>query len=285
MRRRPKRAHQHELEFRSWGGPRRGAGRKRRGPRRRVPHLAREPLEARHPVHVTVRFHEGLPSLRRDGARAAIERAFRAAGERFGFRLAEYSLQTNHMHLIAEANDRDAFSRGMRGLLVRVARALNRLWSRRGSVFSDRYHARQLGTPREVRNALAYVLHNAKHHGLRALGIDPYSSGRWFDGWNRVRALPPRRPGATAKSWLLRVGWRIHGLIGLDEMPRAGPRPPHLPRRTSTSTSTTTSTSPVPYNHGPYRAAARAASRGGATGATSSARRTETSIGSVRTVR
>jgi putative transposase len=193
-----------------------------------------------------VRLHEGLPSLRRDAARVAIERAFRIGADRFGFRLAQYSLQANHVHLIAEADDQDALSRGMQGLLVRVARALNRLGSRKGSVFSDRYHARQLGTPREVRNALAYVLHNAKHHGLRALGIDPYSSGRWFDGWNRVRTLPPRRPGATAKSWLLRVGWRIHELIGLDEMPRAGPRRPHLPRRANTSTSTTTSTSPVP---------------------------------------
>jgi len=223
MRRRPKRAHQHELEFRSWGGPRRGAGRKRRGPRRRVPHLAREPLEARHPVHVTVRFHEGLPSLRRDGARAAIERAFRAAGERFGFRLAEYSLQTNHMHLIAEANDRDAFSRGMRGLLVRVARALNRILARKGAVFADRYHAHPLRTPREVRNALAYVMHNARHHGLHVLGIDPYSSGRWFNGWSRKMVFASRGPTTAARSWLLRVGWRLHGLIGIEEKLRTAP--------------------------------------------------------------
>jgi len=108
----------------------------------------------------------------------------------------------------------------MQGLLVRVARALNRLWGRDGSVFSDRYHARQLRTPKEVRTALAYVLQNARHHGLRILGIDPFSSGRWFDGWSRKIRVATRLPGTTARTWLLRVGWRRHGLIGLEEVPR-----------------------------------------------------------------
>jgi REP element-mobilizing transposase RayT len=166
-----------------------------------------------------VRLRDGLPSLRRDAARVAVERAIRAGAERFGFRLAQYSMQTNHVHLIAEAEDRSELSRGMKGLLVRVARALNRLWSRMGRVFADRYHARQLRTPREVRNALVYVLHNARHHGLRVLGVDLYSSGRWFDGWSRKLLFASRGPAATARSWLLRIGWRIHGLIGIEEMP------------------------------------------------------------------
>src|SRR5262245_44604695 len=129
MHRRRDRVRQGQLEFRSWGGPRRGAGRKRRGPRPRVPHVPREALADRHPVHVTVRLHAGLPSLRQDAARAEIESAFRGAGERAGFRIAHYSLLTNHVHLITEADDRTALSRGMAGLLVRVARALNRLWA------------------------------------------------------------------------------------------------------------------------------------------------------------
>lgn len=138
-----------------------------------------------------------------------------------GLRLPHYSPQTNHLHMIAEASDENALSRGMQGLLVRVARALNRLWARKGSVFADRYHARQLRTPREVRNALVYVLHNARHHGLSVPGVDPFSSGRWFDGWSRKLVFVSRGPGATAKSWLLRIGWRIHGRIGIDEIPRA----------------------------------------------------------------
>jgi hypothetical protein len=108
----------------------------------------------------------------------------------------------------------------MQGLLVRIARALNRLWARKGSVFSDRYHARQLRTPHEVRRALVYVLNNARRHGLPIPGIDLFSSGRWFDGWSRKSVFASRGPAATAQSWLLRVGWRLHGLIRLDEVPR-----------------------------------------------------------------
>src|SRR5215510_11376797 len=214
-----RRHRQHELEFRSWGGARRGAGRKPGGPRARVPHAARQRHSAHHPLHVTVRLRAGLPSLREKAARDRILRAFAAGRERFGFRLTQYSLQSNHLHLIAEAGDRRALSRGMQGLLVRIAHALNELWNHVGSVFSDRYHARQLRTPREVRAALVYVLHNARRHGLRIFGVDLYSSGRWFDGWSRNSAVVSRFPGSKARSWLLRVGWRLHGLIGLDEAP------------------------------------------------------------------
>lgn len=220
--RRHPRVRQHDLAFRSWGGARPGAGRKRRsqhGPRSRVPHVARPALSAAHPVHATVRLRESLPSLRRDAARREVASAFASAREHFGFRVVHFSLQSNHVHLIAEASDRRALSRGMQALLIRVARALNRHWGRCGSVFSDRFHARALRTPREVRSALVYVLQDARHHGLRLAGIDLYSSGPWFDGWKGWMPAPTGNPGAPARTWLLRVGWRRHGPIGVEESP------------------------------------------------------------------
>jgi len=168
---------------------------------------------------VTLRLHEGLPSLRGNLVRSRVLGAFERGRERFGLRLNQFSIQSNHIHLILEADDRHALSRGMKGISVRVARVLNRLWKRRGRVFSDRFHARPLRTPREVRSALAYVLHNAKHHGLRLLGVDPYSSGPWFDGWRQGVVLRGDGPGAMARTWLLREGWRRHGLIGIEEDP------------------------------------------------------------------
>jgi putative transposase len=214
---------QHELGFQTWGGARRGAGRKRSSPRSRIPHVARPRHDARTPLHVTLRLCDGVPSLRRSLVR---ERVFRALGdgrERFGFRLHQFSLQSNHIHLIVEADDGRALSRGMKGIAVRVARTMNRLWRRKGSVFSDRFHARPLRTPREVRSALVYVLQNARHHGLSLMGVDPYSSGPWFDGWRQGIVLAGDGPGTRARTWLLREGWRRHGLIGIQESP-GGPR-------------------------------------------------------------
>ena len=128
------------------------------------------------------------------------------------------------MHLIAEAHNRLALSRGMQGLLIRVAKGLNRLWARRGRVFADRYHDRILRTPREVRAALVYVLQNPRRHGVRLTrGVDQFASGLWFDGWRgalSVRKLP-HRPVAVARTWLLAKGWRRRGLLAFGEAPVA----------------------------------------------------------------
>jgi REP element-mobilizing transposase RayT len=176
---------------------------------------------------VTVRVKQGLPPLRSKGVYAALRAAFAAGCDRFGFRLTQYSVQKDHIHMIAEAKDSRALTRGMQGLLIRVAKALNRLWGRRGSVFGDRYHAKALCTPKEVRSALGYVLNNARKHGLRlAQAVDLYASGCWFDGWAetlRVKGLPNAPPPLTAaRTWLLRVGWRRHGLIRFGEVPGGG---------------------------------------------------------------
>ena len=92
-------------------------------------------------------------------------------------------------------------------------------------MWADRYHSRVLRSPREVRNALRYVLCNARKHGLRLdpRRPDPCSSGAWFDGWKEVTAPfgPPTRrsPVVAARTWLMRVGWRRGGLIPLASVP------------------------------------------------------------------
>jgi hypothetical protein len=162
-----------------------------------------------------------------------------------GFRLVHYSLQGNHAHLLVEATDTDALGRGMKAIGARFARAVNRVARRAGPVLADRYHVRLLPTPREVRNALRYVLLNARRHAAAAKGalrgpvkLDPASSARWFDGWKRRVVAdsdddggnedrdadpgpigPP--PVARARTWLLSAGWRRHGLIDPADVPAA----------------------------------------------------------------
>lgn len=209
----------------NWGGKRRGAGRKPKGEMAGVSHAPRPKLAARHPVHVTVKLVKGLPSLRRKPVHALLRDCLAAGYARFGLHVVHYSLQSNHAHLMVEADDERSLSRGMQGLCVRLARALNRLWRRTGRLFLERFHARILATPREVRNALRYVLLNSAHHGERFRdGLDPFSSAERFDGWKRAPAThicaesssasdPPRRFLGRARTWLLSKGWRIHGLL------------------------------------------------------------------------
>ncbi len=165
-----------------------------------------------------------------------IERTFAAGCQRPGFRLVHYSLQGNHAHLIVEAQDRDALGRGMMAIGSRLARAVNRIAKRAGRVLADRYHVRLLPTPTEVRNALRYVLLNARRHAKAVresaatrARLDPASSARWFDGWKRggaavedddERAGPSeQKPVARARTWLLSVGWRRHGLLDPADVP------------------------------------------------------------------
>ena len=221
----------------TWGGARAGAGRKPSGARPNVPHRARPEHHEGEPVHVTLRAR--LAPLRSQHVFPTIALALGRAARRDPkrFRLLHFSVQHDHLHLIVEARDARALSSGVRSIAIRVALYVNELLSRKGALWADRWHGRALKAPREVRNALVYVLANFRKHARRkrAVGIDPFSSGAWFDGWREWRpssgVAPPfaeaRRfhavelePLSNApRSWLARIGWRRRGLIGLREGP------------------------------------------------------------------
>jgi len=146
------------------GGCRAGAGRKPKGDKAGIRHRERSALASRFPVHVTVKLSRGLPRLRSKREYAALRTAFAAGCDRSGFRLTHYAVLDDHLHFLVAAADRRPLARGVQGLVLRMARALHKLWQRRGKVFADRYHDHILRSPREVRNALRYVLANARKH-------------------------------------------------------------------------------------------------------------------------
>jgi REP element-mobilizing transposase RayT len=199
-----------------------------------MPHLTRAPFAAAHPCHVTVKVREGIAPLRRRDVVREVEASFRKACERGTFRLLHYSIQRDHLHAIVEANGAAALGSGMKSLAARFARAVNRALQRSGPVVRDRYHVRVLKTPTQVRNALRYVLLNARRHAAKLGGgrklpgpvrLDEASSARWFDGWAWVpreevetRTVLPAAVGRP-RSWLLRVGWRLRGLIDPSDVP------------------------------------------------------------------
>jgi putative transposase len=230
------RPRQQEMQFRTHGGARAGAGRKPAHPGRpRLRHGKRPALEARFPVHVTKRVRRDVTRLRRFELCKVLRGAFVHGCLRGAFRICQFSIQGNHIHLICEASDGTQLARGIQGWSVRVARGLNGYLGRTGSVFDDRYHLEILTTPTQTRHALCYVLQNARRHGEpidpRFGGMDPFSSAWWFDGWKdaswKVGIPPPEmRTVAEAKTWLMRVGWKrsASGLLSITETPPAGRR-------------------------------------------------------------
>ena len=217
------------FRFRTWGGARTGAGRPQSS--RSVSHGTRPRVTRHVPLHVTLRLVGGLPSLRE-------RKTFRVVREAFGVpragdaRIVHYSVQSNHIHLLVETEDAQRLAQGIQALTIRLAKRLNRSLSRRGRIFADRFHVRRLRTPLEVRRALAYLLNNYRRHvdgtgpRLPLAFRDPLSSALWFDGWDPewIHVPPDRRAlrdplpqleaGVTPpRSFLLRRGWRRHGLL------------------------------------------------------------------------
>jgi len=200
-----RRPHQLGLELRTWGGKRAGAGRKPRGARAGVAHRSRGEWARPMPLHVTLRMAPHVYHLRSRRSFRVIAAALRLGGDRFSVRVVQFSVQGNDIHLLVEAANRGALARAVQGLSIRIAKGLNRMMGRKGRVFDDRYHARVLRTPTEVRHAIHYVRDNARKHAAQrgetyAPGyVDPYSSA----GAPEL-ALP-------AQTWLLREGWRRAG--------------------------------------------------------------------------
>ncbi|MBA3454280.1 MAG: transposase [Deltaproteobacteria bacterium] len=226
---------QQELVY--WGGKRKGAGRPPKNKRSSERHKTRPEVRAAHPQHVTLRVEKVIGTLRRRSIYHAVRKALRTVLGRHDYRVIDVSLQDGHVHLTVEAEDKVALAKGMQAFEIAAARYINQAFSkehgrrRRGRVFSDRYHPKAITSPLAARHARAYVLNNWRRHGKDrgvAFNVDPFSSSVSFDGWKatggtdyltllpaKYEPLPVSRP----QTWLLKVGWRRHGLISVREVP------------------------------------------------------------------
>jgi REP element-mobilizing transposase RayT len=229
---------QRSFKFRTWGGKRAGAGRKQVNERKSQPHRTRPPVRPNEAVHVSMRVAPELSRLRRRDGYHAVRKAMQVVLPRTDFRIVHASIQANHVHLLAEAESKDALARGVQAFQISAARKLNQAESarrgrvRRGPVFPDRYHAEVISTPRQARHALAYVMNNWRRHKedraphARQWILDPYSSAISFKGWTERSWDPPASydplPVCAPQTWLLREGWKRAGPIGVFTVP--GPR-------------------------------------------------------------
>jgi REP element-mobilizing transposase RayT len=224
------------------GERRKQVGRPKKGVRASERHEKRLPLRASWPAHVILRAHTAIASLRKGDVFHAIREALITVWRLDeSFHVVQFSVQRTHIHLLVEANDRLALAKGMQAFGISAAKHINALICdengrrRRGSVFPDRYHVKILKTPRQVRNCLAYVLNNWRHHGedkgerSRTWHIDPFSSAITFEGWKQRESRDGQRyvqpPSCVAplvcapRTWLLNIGWRRYGLISAFEVP------------------------------------------------------------------
>jgi REP-associated tyrosine transposase len=215
-------------ETKKRGGRRPGAGRKKSGRRGDTPHRKRPPLSPRHPVHVVLRSLLQL-SMRRRDMYDLLRRVLQHYLGRPDFRIVHVSIQHTHLHMLVEAADARALSRGMQSFAIRVVQAIHNTTGGCGKFFRYRYHATQITTKRYARHALSYVLNNWRRHRedfgytvRPGAALDPYSSAISFTGWTRRFAKPAKYdplPVSPPQTGLLSSGWTEYGLIDPFECP------------------------------------------------------------------
>ena len=190
------------------------------GRKRKVGHRTRQRFNDV-PGHLVVGVREGLPSLRKKPVRQCIIKALVAMQDRFQCRIVEFSIQTNHIHMLADPTNEAELAKAMKSFKVRVARALNQMWGLKGTFWADRYYFRLVRKVHELRRLIRYVLQNARKHGMHLPpGPDFYSSGIWFEKWEGCRGqtfttepCPVRPPRDMA----LGVAHRLP--LSLDDLP------------------------------------------------------------------
>jgi putative transposase len=159
-----------------------------------------------------------------------VRRAMRGMLGRNDFQIVHVSIQDTHLHLLVEADDRKALTRGMQSFNIRLARIVHAEQGGVGKVFKYRYHATQIRTASHARHALAYVLNNWRRHYLDVdngrflkIKLDPYSSAVTFSGWQQGPFRIPDDyeplPVAAARTALLAEEWKMYGLIDIWERP------------------------------------------------------------------
>jgi len=221
--RKSKKSPQAELNFSSKrGGKRKGAGRKKKL-EGQPNHVKRPEISGKAPLHITLKLQSGIQSPRSLEGMDNFQNAF-AKAAKLGLKVIHFSLQSNHAHIIAEVMNNEALERGMKSLTVAIAHAINTARKTAGAVFLGRYHLHPLKTPKEVKNALKYVLFNfSKHLGIKPT-LDPFSSVFGFkdleklmgkDTFEKLKQIRPPKwlreslsrlfPPTT---WLLRSGWQ-----------------------------------------------------------------------------
>jgi REP element-mobilizing transposase RayT len=205
-------AEQEAFRFRTWGGARCGAGRPRN--RGGLPHEPRPEIRPYQPVHVTLKMAEHVWNLRSERSYAVIHRSIEAARRRADVRIVHFTIEGNHLHLIAESSGTWALGNTIRALSIRLARGLNRMMGRSGPVFADRYHAHVLRTPAEVRHAVRYVVGNHASHqarrgrSMRESWVDPFSSATAKVPRAAQGVLFAESVTAAPQTWLLRAAGR-----------------------------------------------------------------------------
>lgn len=193
----------------------------------------RKTFSAAHPLHITLRLRDGLPNLRSRKGAAIVKHAMQGVQGK-DLRILHFAILSNHIHLLCEGDNSQALYRAMKSFCSRMG-LHNRAWAQKNviqnldkkgyGIFRGRYDVKVLKSPRQVKNALRYVLLNPSKHFSKNPYIDQFTSGVIFRDWKKLlgydlslKAISVQKVAAwktrlnemlsPPRLWLTSIGWQ-----------------------------------------------------------------------------
>lgn len=117
--------------------------------------------------HITHRCHkkEFLLKFARD--RQRVVAWLREAGKRFGLQILNYTVTSNHIHLLVKDTDKvDSIPSAIQLVAGRVGQEYNQRKRRKGAFWEDRYHATAIESGEHLRRCLVYIDLNMVRAGV-----------------------------------------------------------------------------------------------------------------------
>jgi len=138
--------------------------------------------------HITSRGNNRQNIFLDDSDRNAMLGYIGDAADRMKWALHGYTLMTNHLHLVIEAEIAQV-SAGMHSILTRYAKRFNFVYSRTGHAIERRFGSEVIETERHMVESARYVVLNP----VRALIVDHPGEYKWtsFRATAGLAAAPP----------------------------------------------------------------------------------------------
>ena len=150
-----------------------------------------------HVWHITHRCHKREFLLKFSRDRTNWENWLFEARKRYGIEILNYSVTSNHIHLLVYGNeDHEVIPRSLQLVAGRTAQAYNRRKNRHGAFWEDRYHATAVDTDAHLIRCMVYIDLNM----VRA-GVVNHPEEWQHNGYHEI-INPPRRYRILARERL-----------------------------------------------------------------------------------
>jgi putative transposase len=140
-----------------------------------------------HVWHITHRCHQRAFLLKFARDRGRYLRWLFEAKKRFGLCVLNYTVTSNHVHLLVQDTSPQVIARSMQLVAGRSAQEYNQRKSRQGAFWEDRYHATAIESDAHLHRCVVYVDLNM----VRA-GVVTHPAEWVHSGYREIQAPPQR---------------------------------------------------------------------------------------------